>query len=86
MMPDGYQYLNPRQPRVMHDHVVELIKTIRERDRAKLNDWEKRFLISIITFDHPTQRQVETVRMICGKALALGGPRRSPRRRRGAGR
>lgn len=82
-MPDGYQYTNPRLPRPRTQTHVELINTIRDRDRAKLNDWERNFLESIV---RPTARQIAAVKLICGKALVKGSPRRKTGRRRGAGR
>ncbi len=75
-MPDGYQYPNPRPPR-RYDHIA-LVRTIRHRDR--LNDWEKRFLISIVHFDSVSQRQMAVIKTIVAKALIKGNP--ASRRRR----
>lgn len=78
---DGYQYTNPRLPRVSTRIHIELIVTIRDRDREKLNLWEENFLESIVHFDHPTQKQIDTVKMIVAKALTKGSPRLTRRRR-----
>jgi hypothetical protein len=81
-MPDGYTFPNKRIPRPRTQIHIDLIKAICDRDRAKLNDWEKRFLISIVGYSNPSPRQLETVRAIVAKALTKGNPKRTPRRKR----
>lgn len=76
-MPDGYTFPNKHRPSAEG-------ATIRDRDRDKLNDWEKNFLESIVHFDSPSLKQLETVKMIVAKALVKGSPRRTPRRKRRA--
>jgi hypothetical protein len=74
---DGYQFLNKR----LHTH-IDLVRSIRDRDRARLNGWEERFLTSIVRYDSPTAKQMEVLRGIVGKALAKEGPKRGGRRPR----
>ncbi len=79
-MPDGTQLLlNTQRRPIAH---IELIGTIRPRDHARLNHWEKRFLDSIATLDRVSQWQLEALKAICATALIKGNARRTPRRKR----
>ena len=76
------QFLNKRLPRLrVH---VDLVQSIRDRDRNRLTDWERRFLTSIVRFDSVSQKQVETLKTIIAKTIVKGSPKRTPRPKRGA--
>lgn len=83
-MPDGNQFLDKHRPR-QHTH-IELVLSIRGRDRDRLDDWDKNFLTSIVQYDNPTPRQMEVLKAICAKALVQGNQKQTPRRKRRAAR
>jgi hypothetical protein len=68
-MSDGYQFPNKSRPPRPHPAISELLQTIRERDRARLSHWEKRFLDSIATLDSVSQSQLKTLKALCATAL-----------------
>jgi hypothetical protein len=44
-MPDGYTYPRKHHPRPRVSTHIELVRSISDRDRDRLNDWERRFLV-----------------------------------------
>jgi hypothetical protein len=73
----GNQFLNRHRPR-QYTH-IELVRSIRERDRARLSDWEKRFLASITQFANPTPKQMEVLKVICAEAVLKRSKRTAAR-------
>jgi hypothetical protein len=83
-MLDGYTFPNKQIPRPRTQIHIDLVRSIRDRDRDRLNNWERNFLESIVRYDAPTPRQIETVKAIVAKALVKANPTR--RRKRTTGR